>query len=389
MYTNKLSQIFFKALKFCSLLFFIFLGLFDFSFVFAVEKIGSAQVVVNKVFGGGLNHRIKQGQNVRRNEKIINGEDSAVEIKFIDGSTLFLGDESRIVLSNLVYDSNQKKVEGTFDLLSGVIRFDTGSYQMAFNLRTPNAVIGIKGTKFEVLSTPSGTEILCREGTLQVDYKNGKAQMAAGDVLMVSSSGVPRSTEVSTEEMTVRISQMLALLSKVSLRNDNDQIDKVHSNSSPAQIFSKAKGRNLEMKLLTGIVKIHLRPDLAPRHVDRIKYLTQSGFYDGLSFFNVKAGYLVETGAPKDLISEGSGKLLPAEFSNGSFVRGTVGMTRIANNPNSADSQFFITLGRAFGLDGKYTIWGEVVEGLELLDALSPGNPPKNPDKIISLKVID
>ena len=111
--------------------------------------------------------------------------------------------------------------------------------------------------------------------------------------------------------------------------------------------------------------------------------------HDGLEFFNVKPGYVVESGSPKNSFQIGSGRKLTAEFSNTPFTRGTVGMSRLLSDPDSADSQFFITLGRVPGFDNKYTVWGEVVSGIKVLENLSPGSPPKNPDKIFKVRLIN
>jgi peptidylprolyl isomerase len=148
----------------------------------------------------------------------------------------------------------------------------------------------------------------------------------------------------------------------------------------------------LYMQLKDGRVVIELRPDLAPEHVKRIKELTREGFYDGLNFHRVIDGFMAQTGDPQGDGSGGSDLPdLKAEFSNAKHVRGTVSMAR-AGDPNSANSQFFICFKPASFLDGQYTIWGQVVEGMEFVDAIKRGDEAnngavENPDKIISLKV--
>ena len=135
-----------------------------------------------------------------------------------------------------------------------------------------------------------------------------------------------------------------------------------------------------------GRVVIELHPDLAPRHVARIKELVGDGFYDGLVFHRVIDGFMAQTGDPLGIGIGGSGLNLPAEFSNAPFERGTVGMARAAN-PDSADSQFFITFQRAPWLDGQYTVWGTVVEGMEHVDRITRGEPPENPDSIVRMQI--
>jgi peptidylprolyl isomerase len=142
----------------------------------------------------------------------------------------------------------------------------------------------------------------------------------------------------------------------------------------------------LYMELKNGTVTIQLRPDLAPNHVARIKELTRSGFYDGIIFHRVIQGFMAQTGDPTGTGRGGSGQNLKAEFSSEKFKRGTLGMAR-ADSPDSADSQFFINFVDTPFLDGKYTIIGEVVDGMSFVDAIAKGEPPANPDKIISLKV--
>ncbi|HHN67756.1 MAG TPA: peptidylprolyl isomerase [Thermopetrobacter sp.] len=134
-------------------------------------------------------------------------------------------------------------------------------------------------------------------------------------------------------------------------------------------------------------VVIEMRPDIAPKHVARIRKLARAKFYDGVIFHRVIEGFMAQTGDPTGTGMGGS-KLpdLPAEFSNEPFVRGTVGMARAAN-PNSANSQFFIMFADGRFLDGKYTVWGKVVKGMECVDKIARGEPPLNPDKMIRVRV--
>jgi peptidylprolyl isomerase len=143
----------------------------------------------------------------------------------------------------------------------------------------------------------------------------------------------------------------------------------------------------LVLELDTGKVTIKLRPDLAPNHVARIKELAREGFYDGVVFHRVIPGFMAQGGDPTGTGMSGSSKPnLNAEFSDAPHVRGVCSMARSAN-PNSANSQFFICFDDATFLDGQYTVWGEVTEGMEAVDALPKGEPPKTPGKIVSAKV--
>ena len=135
-----------------------------------------------------------------------------------------------------------------------------------------------------------------------------------------------------------------------------------------------------------GPVTVELRPDLAPKHVARIKELARQGFYDGVVFHRVIEGFMAQTGDPTGTGRGGSGQKLNAEFSREPHVRGAVSMAR-AQSPDSADSQFFICFDDATFLDGQYTVWGRVVSGMENVDKIKRGEPPSNPDKIVSMRV--
>jgi peptidylprolyl isomerase len=144
------------------------------------------------------------------------------------------------------------------------------------------------------------------------------------------------------------------------------------------------------MELKSGRVTIELRPDLAPLHVQRIKELTSEGFYNGVVFHRVIPGFMAQTGDPTGTGSGGSKKPnLKAEFSREAHVRGTCAMAR-SNSPDSANSQFFICFDESPWLDGKYTVWGRVIEGMEHIDAVKKGSEGNNgqvmdPDKVISM----
>jgi len=157
-----------------------------------------------------------------------------------------------------------------------------------------------------------------------------------------------------------------------------------------AQVNS-APADKLVLETNKGKVVIALRPDLAPNHVARIKELTNQGFYNGIVFHRVVEGFMAQTGDPTGTGMGGS-KLpdLKAEFTDTPFVRGTVGMAR-AGDPNSANSQFFITFGDASFLNGQYTVWGQVVEGMEVVDSLKKGpdgTPITDPDKIVKATIV-
>jgi len=143
----------------------------------------------------------------------------------------------------------------------------------------------------------------------------------------------------------------------------------------------------LVMTLATGPVTIRLRPDLAPGHVARIKELANEGFYDGVVFHRVIDGFMAQGGDPTGTGMGGSSKPnLKAEFSFEPHARGVCSMAR-SSSPHSANSQFFICLADSKFLDNQYTVWGEVISGMDHVDALPKGEPPRQPGKIVSMKV--
>lgn len=147
----------------------------------------------------------------------------------------------------------------------------------------------------------------------------------------------------------------------------------------------------LYLDLKDGRVVIQLRPDLAPKHVARIKELTREGFYNGVKFHRVIDGFMAQTGDPTGTGMGGSGKKLKAEFSNEAHMRGICSMARAAD-PNSADSQFFIVLAESRFLDRQYTVWGKVTSGMEFVDKVKKGDENNNgavtdPDVIVKMQV--
>ncbi len=155
---------------------------------------------------------------------------------------------------------------------------------------------------------------------------------------------------------------------------------------SHAQINTNAPDK-LVLETSKGRVVIALRADLAPNHVTRIKDLASKGFYDGVIFHRVIDGFMAQTGDPTGTGTGGSDQPdLKAEFTDTPYVRGTVGAAR-SSSPNSANSQFFITFDDASFLNGQYTVWGQVTEGMDVVDKINKGEPPANPDKIVKATI--
>ncbi len=149
-----------------------------------------------------------------------------------------------------------------------------------------------------------------------------------------------------------------------------------------------AANKELVMELANGDVVIELRDDIAPNHVSRISELVDKGFYDNLVFHRVIENFMAQTGDPSGNGTGGSGQNINAEFSDSKHVRGTVSMAR-AQDPNSADSQFFICFQDTPWLDGQYTVWGQVISGMDFIDQVKKGHPHsgtvEKPDKIVKM----
>ena len=158
--------------------------------------------------------------------------------------------------------------------------------------------------------------------------------------------------------------------------------------------FALDKANTLLLDLKDGQVKIELLPDVAPNHVERIRSLANSGFYDGLKFHRVIEGFMAQTGDPRGDGTGGSSEPdLNAEFSSVPYERGTLGMAR-SQNPNSANSQFFIMFAPAPHLNGQYTVFGKVIEGMEAVDKIKRGSRAlngsvDNPDTIVKMRTAD
>ncbi len=157
--------------------------------------------------------------------------------------------------------------------------------------------------------------------------------------------------------------------------------------AAPVKMDFNSPENKVVMKLPAGEVTIVLRPDWAPNHVARFRELVRKGFYDGLIFHRVIEGFMAQTGCPDGTGTGGSGKTIKAEFNSQNHDRGVCSMARTMDI-NSADSQWFICLKNAHHLDGQYTAWGKVMEGMEHVDAVARGEPPRNPTIIESMRVL-
>lgn len=356
----------------------------------AAEDVGTAARVVNQVTTESFGQPVRTGDGLVANETVITKAKSAVDIRLLDQSTVLIGENSHLVLDEMVYARDQNKVQGTFRMLSGAIHVATAGVPMEFSFKTPFATIGIRGTQFDLLVSKDGTEVKVIEGIVLVQSPFGTANVNPGQVYLVTSrQGAFQ--QVQSPQMQQAIQYLLAMIAapggSVPTGTSVQQV------SLPANLSRYDKDNLLVMEVPAGKVYIELLPDLAPVHVRRIKQLVRQQFYDGLAFHYVRQDYVAETGdpsyAPGATAGGGTGTTLPAEFSSEVFDEGAIGMSHKQNDPNSADSRFFIALGpTARSLDGKYTVWGRVVMGLQYLKALKAAKNPKNPERIGTVRVV-
>lgn len=366
----------------------------------ASRTIGEARKVAGDVQRVTVNQPARSGDALIYAETILTDTASAIDIRLIDDTTLAIGEDSELTLDSLVYDPNRNIVEGVATVLTGVIHFASAQAKMDFTIRTPTATIGVRGTAFDVLADRHATEVAVRSGTVEVTSGAGKARVSAGQVYRTDGRNGSY-TDTPSTRLESNLARMNTLLSGTQVAPQQKaestflrDEEAAQSASTPKQSVSYSlssvenvlQGRDKENASLVqtskGIVVIELRPDLAPRHVARIKELIRAGFYDGQKFTFVRSGYVAEVGSVRE-----TGQSLPAEISRTPVVRGSVGMSRQTNDPNSADARFFIALGRAAAFDGKYTVWGRVIQGMRALDRLAAGKPPSKPDRIITLRI--
>lgn len=158
--------------------------------------------------------------------------------------------------------------------------------------------------------------------------------------------------------------------------------------AAPEQVIDPSKSYTAVLKTEKGDITIKLRPDLAPKHVNSFVFLARQGYYDGVTFHRVIPGFVAQAGDPTGTGSGGPGYTIPAEFGTEPFVAGAIGAAR-ANDPNSAGSQFFITLDDAPHLNGQYTVFGEVTEGMDVALRITPTDGGGAPDKILTVEIIE
>jgi peptidylprolyl isomerase len=380
-------------------------------------EIGVADIIVGDVYGRNISKRMLAGEKLIYNQKVRTGRNSGATLEFKDKTRMTMGERAEMLLDDMVYDPSEEKLNGVVQLTRGVLRFASSkTAKVDMRVRTPAAIIGIRGTAFDVLADPRKTEVSVIVGRIQVSSQFGSQDVGPGETFSVQSTSGANFTPEQSAEMAAAIAKMLSMISAektmpsdkadaVKEKTENkaeteekkaetppdQQLAAKTTGSQPEAFYHAIRGKDLEnliyIDLKYGRVVIELKPDLAPMHVARMKELARQGFYNGLTFHRVQKGFVAETGDPTGTGQGGSGKTLKAELSKESFVRGVVGMKHQINALDTADSQFFIITGAANHLDGKYSIWGRVIYGMEFVDLLQPGAPPKEPDIIQKMRV--
>ena len=380
-------------------------------------EIGVADIIVGDVYGRDLSNRMSAGESLIYNQKVRTGKNSGATLQFKDYSRMTMGERAEMLLDDMVYDPEVKKLNGLVQLKRGVLRFSSlKTAKVDLRVRTPVATVGIRGTTFDVLASPRNTEISVLTGKVRVSSQFGSQEVGPGQTYNINFRSGANFKPEQSAELAAAVGKMLSMISEEqtiasdrsrALRQEQPEQAKDKNprhikeqtkklalkiiGDQPEAFYHAISGKILEnliyIDLKYGRVVIELLPNLAPLHVARIKELARAGFYNGLTFHRVKKGFAAETGDPNGTGRGGSGKILKAEISQETFVRGVVGMKHDINDINSADSQFFIISGSAKHLDNKYTIWGRVIYGIEFVDLLKQGAPPKEPDTIQKMAV--
>ena len=354
------------------------------------QKVGEAETIVGSVFGETINKTLRVGASLGFRQKVRVGDQSAAGIRFIDDTTLSIGAKTSIVIDEFVYDPGRGVVQGSISLARGFMRFASKRGVGKVQIKTTIGSIGVRGTTFDTLAKPNGLEVAVHEGVVQVDARGASRVVLAGEVLRIDGSGQVQASRVPSQEMTEKASALLTSFATAGrrLKQQALYVRAKSGRGAGGDLVERSADDILALDLRQGRVLIHMLDQLAPRHVARIKALAAEGFYDGLSFFDVKSDFAAITGDPTSTGGGGSGRNIDAEFSKAAFEVGSVGMIRGRDDPNSADSQFFIAFKKLPHLVGKYTKWGQVISGMEYVTALAQGRPPRHPDQVKSMRLL-
>jgi peptidylprolyl isomerase len=359
----------------------------------SAEQVGETETVVGSVFGESINKTLGVGAPIEFRQKVRVGDQSAAGVRFVDDTRLSLSARTSIVIDEFVYDPNRGLVQGSINLTRGFMRFASKRGVGDVKIVTAIGSIGVRGTVFDTYSAPNVLEVAVHEGVVEVEGKNDSRTVQAGEVLRIDGTGQIKVSGTPSREMTTKAGELAVSFAKAGRKLTAMKLyvraksTRTASKRDKVRLAGRSPDDVLALDLPQGRVLIELLDDLAPRHVERIKALAAEGFYDGLLFFDVKSDFAAITGDPTNTGRGGSGGRLDGEFSKSLFKVGSVGMIRGRDDPNSADSQFFIAYKKLPHLVGKYTKWGQVISGMEHVKALAQGRPPRAPDAVESLRL--
>lgn len=354
--------------------------------------IGTAEKVVGRVFGGQLSYQLTAGRSLPFRERVQTSGESATVLRFADGTSLTLGENALVVLDEFVYDPDAGTGGGTLSLVKGLLRYASGvTKRQDLSIVTPTATIGIRGTKFDMLVTPQGTELTVQEGTVEFGNAAGAVTVSAGRTVLAGTSGAPAPRSGPSREMarSVAATERLVGGTQTATKPSTEEgrassITGASTTSTTASAAARDRRNMLILETSTGQVAIKLRQDLAPNLVPRLRDWVDRGGFNGLTFSRVVPGELVQTDSPS--VRAGFSGGLPNETGGDGFRRGTVGMVHSPQARNT-DGVLFVTMRTSPHLDGRFPIIGEVVDGLSALDGLPPGMPPPRPGRILRARV--
>jgi peptidylprolyl isomerase len=351
------------------------------------SDIGTAERVAGRVMGGRLAYPIGEGRKLPFREHIQTATDSASVIRLLDRTTLSLGANAQVVLDEFVYNPDKSIAQGVVQLAMGSLRFVSAAGRRTdVTVQTPAATLGIRGTIFNVNVTPNGTEVQVESGLVEVSNASGSLDLAQGQTAVFGPNRPGQRTAGPSPALTAAIQQIVRLVGDRGAE-EKGATQRDAATAVPAPVAAAAQAaapgtfRHLLMRLATGDVLIRLRPDLAPNSVARVVALAQQGRYDGAAFARVLPGFVAQTGP----LAVGPQGPWPAEFTAEPFRSGLVALAR-GQAPDSADGRLFIVLGRHENMDGRFAVVGEVVNGLPTVERLPPGEPPRQPARIVSLR---
>ena len=364
-------------------------------------QIGKAETIAGNVYGKNLNKVLNSGDIIKYLDKVRVGFDSAASLRFVDDTKVTLGENSSLLIDSLIYNPRSRIAEGALNLTSGFLRFASSGKGSGLSIKTPVAAIGVRGTVFDVLATDTQIEVAVHDGEVVITSKNKTASVRSGQVIQMKLDGSFVISRVPSSSLKKAVGNIKNVLKRkdhnfesfkiyqINIEKGNINCNrKIDNINIPESIKNIDKTLIVIIRIKNDNIFIRMRPDIAPNHINRIKTLIRRCFYDGLQFFDVKSNFAAITGDPLNTGKGGSGIKIKAEFSDAPFITGSVGMMRDQKKPNSADSQFFIALKPLPHLIGKYTNWGTVVSGMDKIRGLPVGRPPKNPERILTMRLL-